>query len=622
MKPGKYKVEIADNAYWRRQIECQRGCPVGTDARGYVIAIAEGRYLDAYKFARGPNPFASICGRVCAAPCEVECRRGSIDEPISIRALKRFVTEQYGVEKVIPPEHSMKYSTARRDPNNPKAGTKVAVIGAGPAGLAAAHDLGLLGYQVTIFEASRVAGGMLYLGIPEFRLPRNLIQAEIDAILNSGVELRTNTPVGEDLTLDDLEQQGFKAIFISIGTQQGRQMDIPGEDEFEGVIDCIQFLRALNLGHAIQIGKKAIVIGAGDSAMDAARVAIRLTSDNAIVSDSARSALRLGVGEVDVLYRRSRVEMPANPIEVDEAENEGVQFHFLTAPLRVLGENGKVTGLECIRMRLGEPDDSGRRRPIRIDGSEYVVKGDLIIPAIGQAIDPAFLKAMPGVEVSSWGTIEIDPNTLATSRKGVFAGGDVAFGPKTIIHAIANGQTAARSIDEYLRGEELSLKESGSMQVIEAHKMVEGYLVDRRDLPTAPVEDRGMALEVENVFPEDAAVIEGARCLKCHINTIFNGDLCIMCNRCVDVCPLYCLKLVHLSDLEIDNRLEATINYRYGTTLQDLSESERFEFLRHGGSAMLKDEEKCIRCAFCEIICPTGAITMEQFSFTEEAHYE
>ncbi len=622
MKSDKYNVEIADNTYWRKLIPCQWECPVKTDARGYVIAIAEGRYLDAYKFARGPNPLASICGRVCAAPCEVGCRRGRIDEPISIRALKRFVTEQYGVEKVVPPQKILEYSTARRDPNNPKAGTKVAVIGAGPAGLAAAHDLALLGYNVTIFEASPVAGGMLFLGIPEFRLPRELLQAEIDAILNSGVELKLNTPIGEDLTLDDLEQQGFKAIFIAVGAQQGRRLDVPGEDDYEGVIDCIKFLKKANLGDEMKAGKKAIIIGGGDSAMDAARSAIRLISESAILSDSARSALRLGSGEVAVLYRRSLAEMPANIIEVEEAENEGVEFHFLTAPLRVLGDNGKATGLECAKMKLGEPDSSGRRRPVRIEGSEFVVEGDTIILAIGQAVDTSFSKASRGVDFTSWGTIAIDPDTMATSREGVFAGGDAAFGPKTIIDAIANGQTAAKSIDRYLRGEELLLEESGEMRVVQSHKMYEDcYVIDRQQVPTAHVRDRDMVREVEDVFPEDVAVREGKRCLKCQIDTIFHGELCIMCNRCVDVCPLHCLKLVHLSDLEIDSQLEAVINHRYGIELNNLSESERAKFLEQGGSAMLKDETSCIRCAFCEIICPTGAVTMEWFSYKEAFHF-
>jgi len=530
------------------------------------------------------------------------------------------VTEQYGVEQAESPQSTLEFSAARRDRENPKAGTKVAIIGAGPAGLSAAHDLVLLGYQVTVFEASPVAGGMLYLGIPEFRLPRDLIKAEIDAILKSGVELKTNTALGKDLTLDDLERDGFEAIFIAVGAHQGRKLDVPGENEYEGVIDCIKFLREVNLGREIRTGEKAIIIGGGDSAMDAARAAIRLTSESAILSDSARSALRLGSGEVSILYRRSRVEMPANIIEIEEAENEGVAFHFLTAPVKVLGENGKVTGLECVKMELGEPDSSGRRRPIRIDGSEFVVEGDTIILAIGQSVDVPFSEAIRGVEITSWGTITVEEETLATSRKGVFAGGDSAFGPRTIIEAVADGQTAARSIDRYLRGADAAVQMRAQMQVIPSHTMHEGcYAVHRQEVPTAPVQDRDMVREVERVISEENAVLEGMRCLKCHINTIFNGERCILCNGCVDVCPLYCLKLVRLSELNIDSRIESAINHRYGVTLSDFSESERAELLHDLGSAILKDEERCTRCGLCAKRCPTGAVTMEWFSFTQEA---
>jgi len=400
---------------------CRVACPAGVNIKAYLGAITQGNFEKALEIVKETNPLPGICGRVCTHPCESECRRGEFDDPIAICALKRFIADyelKHGSKKIKPCERTKK--------------EKVAIVGSGPAGLTSANDLVRMGYGVTIFEELPIAGGMLITGIPPYRLPRDIIQTEIDNIIKLGVGLKTNTKIAN---IDDLFKQGYKAVFLAIGAHEGLKLKIPGEDEHEGIVDCIKFLRKVNRGERDKPGEKIIVIGGGNSAID-----------------SARSALRLGCSEVYILYRRSRKEMPATESEINEAEAEGVKINYLAAPVRIIGKDGKVTGMECTKMKLGEPDQSGRRRPIPIHGSEFVVEADIILSAISQKPDISCFKDC-GVKITKWDTFEVDEKTLATSKPGVFAGGDAVTGPNTVIDAIAAGHRAANAIDRYIRGE-------------------------------------------------------------------------------------------------------------------------------------------------------------------------
>ncbi|MBX2990696.1 MAG: FAD-dependent oxidoreductase [Bacteroidetes bacterium] len=618
-----FRVEIPDIEYWQRQIKCQWGCPVRTDSRGYVIAIAEGRYFDAYKIARAPNPFASICGRVCGAPCEVECRRGSIDESITIRALKRFVTEQHGVEAGDPAK-TIEFSNARRDDSNPKAGTKIAVIGGGVAGLTAAHDLSLLGYNVTVFEAGPVAGGMLMTGVPTYRLPRELVQMEIQAILSLGVELKTNTRVGKEVTIPQLRSQGFEAILIAAGLQRGRNLPIKGV-ELEGVVHGIDFLKQVNMGEEVKLGERVVVIGGGNVAFDVARSAVRVggkfrteAQDFYEAADSSRMALRSGAKEVHLVCLESRDEMPADEIEIHEGVEEGVSLHPSRGPLEIIGVNGKATGLATRKVK-SVFDENGRFSPTFYDEPGEIIPADTIMLSIGQTIDDAFVKDVPDLALER-GIIKIDPTTKRTNVPDIFACGDVAEGAKLFINAVASGQRAAISIDEYLRKKEVEEKRFGYFELpVLQHRMHEGYLqLDRINPPALDPTTRATTQElVELNFEEGVAQEQGARCLKCHINTIFNGDVCILCNGCVDVCPTYCLALVPLTQIELVPQLEDALVQRYGVNVRNMLEKEGHAAVKQLGSAMLKDEELCIRCGYCAKRCPTGAVTMEHFAYQQ-----
>jgi len=406
---------------------CTETCPVHIDIRKYIGLIADGKFLDALGVVREKNPLPAICGRVCHRPCESACNRGKYDQPVAIDALKRFVAD---FELKLRKEG--KSFLPEVPPKTKEA--KVAIIGAGPAGLTVGHDLALMGYNCTIFEKTGVPGGMLWLGIPEYRLPRDIIQAEVDYIKHLGVELLLNTPVDRNFTIDDLFKKGYKAVFIGIGAHKGLKLKVPCENEYEGILDCVDFLRRVNLGDLSKPGKQVIVIGGGNSAID-----------------SARTALRLGTDEVYILYRRSRKEMPANFWEIDAAEEEGIKIHYLAAPVKITGSNGKVTGMVCTKMKLGKLDASGRRRPIPVEGSEFEIEADCIIPAISQQPDISFLHEGHGLEISRWNSFVIN-REKATNKPGIFAGGDCDTGPATVIEAIAAGHIAARSIDKYLSG--------------------------------------------------------------------------------------------------------------------------------------------------------------------------
>lgn len=396
---------------------CQEACPIHQDTRGYVSLIAKGKFKEALELIREVNPLPAVCGFICHHLCEEACLREEVDQPVPMRRLKRFVAE-YGREQGRPRRRSGKKKKGR-----------ILVVGSGPAGLAAANDLSLLGYEVTLVEALPVLGGMLAVGIPQFRLPRDILKLEIDGIRGLGVEMRTNHRFRFERNGASLRRLGFHAAFLSVGAHRSLKLDIPGE-RLEGVLSGVDYLREINLGKTVPVGKKVAVIGGGNVALDC-----------------ARSAIRLGAQAVEVYYRRSKNEMPAIPEEVEEAIHEGIKIHPLVAPVRILGKGTRATGIEFSKMALGEPDRTGRPRPVPIEGSEFSVKANTMIAAIGQKVDPRGLK---GLDTYPNGTIQVALETGATSVKGVFAGGDAVTGPGWAIDAIAAGKRGARAIDQYL----------------------------------------------------------------------------------------------------------------------------------------------------------------------------
>jgi formate dehydrogenase (NADP+) beta subunit len=626
----RYPVRIPDMEFWKGLVPCQTACPIHTDAGRYVQLIAEGRYGEAYLTARSPNPFASVCGRVCAAPCEDSCRRGKIDAPVSIRALKRFVAEQYGVESTSPdfqsvllegdsepgnkwPGHLPLLKGARNGVAN---GKTVAVIGSGPAGLSCAHDLALMGYQVTVFEATGVAGGMLRHGIPEYRLPRSLIDKEIAKITFLGANILYNTSLNENFGLTRLREQGYEAAFISVGTQKGRDLAIDGST-LDGVVKAIDFLLNVNRGYRVNLGRRVLVIGGGFVAFDAARSALRGGSDpentdiHAAV-DAARTAMRGGAEEVHVASLESFAEMPVlrsaqGVEEFEEAKHEGIVFHPQRGPRRFLGENGRVKAVEFIGVQRTY-DDHGRFDPVYDETTREMLDVDSVILAVGQQTDLSFLRPSDGMKLKGGNLIDVNPVSLATSVPWVFAGGDVAFGPRNIIEAVANGKNAALSIDDLLRGGQRATEYRLVIDSIPTRRFTrpeDFEQLPREAPPTIDLDRRTGISEVESGYSEEQAIRQAERCLACHIQTIYDPDRCVMCNRCVDICPEHCLKLVPLGELALDDGEK-----------QRLLDHYRIDTLQPA-SAMLKDDETCIRCGLCAVRCPTDAMTMEVFYYEQ-----
>ncbi len=609
-------------------------CPVHTQAGRYVTLIAQGRYEEAYRYARMPNPMASICGRVCGHPCESACRRKELDAPISIRALKRFVTERFG------PESRSPIAVFPDKPGQTHA-ERVAVIGSGPAGLSAAHDLALLGYPVTIFDAAPVPGGMLQLGIPEYRLPRDVVQAQVREILDLGPELHLNSRLGRDFSLADLRHQGFKAILLALGLGRSRDLTIPGND-LDGVVKGVDFLLNVNLGYRFAIGKKVVVIGGGNVAIDVARSALRRQQQQTIetisssflpdkltdseleiamkeLMDVTRTALRMGALEVHLVCLEKREEMPAFEEEIEEALREGLKIHASLGPKSFVGRDGKVVGLETVRC-TSIFDERHRFNPTFEPGTESVIPCDSAVLAIGQAADLSFLTPEDGVETTRQGLVLIDPETLMSTAPGIFAAGDIAYGPRLIISATADGKKAAEQIDRYLQGSRWKPKPKYvQITVLDHHEMAAGYdEYSRLAVPTVPLERRTGITEVESGYTEEQARREASRCLRCWINTIFEGNEaegteCILCGGCVDVCPENCLRLVPLTQLAVSEetrtRLADEVQLHQGT-LQHL---DILDLASGEGSIMVKDETICIRCGLCAERCPVKTITMEAY---------
>lgn len=478
---------------------CQHTCPVGINIPRYVAQIASGEYLEAINTIRERNPFPAICGRICHHPCEGRCRRGELDDAVAIRALKRFAADWYfdHVDELPQPE-----------PFSQTHSQKVAVVGAGPTGLSCAYFLAQMGYPVTVFEALPVGGGMLSVAVPSFRLPREVIDREIDYIAKRGVEIRYNTPVNVNFTIEDIRASGFAAVFIAAGAQKSQNIGIPGElEDTEGFYYGLRFLRDVKIGKPVKVGRKVAVIGGGNVALD-----------------SSRTALRLGADEVSIFYRRSREEMPVTEVEYDEAVAEGVQINFLVSPTRIVSNDWKVTGLQCVRMKLGETDASGRRRPIPVPGSEFFAPADTVIAAVGQAPDLSFLPPGSALERTRWERLAVDENRLATNVPGVFAGGDFVSGPGMIIEAIAAGRRGAISIDKYLRGDSSRVEIYDlKPRVVEEEAVKEEEEESwepqcRPETPRLPVQERKTSFkEIELKFPEEKARQEAKRCLRCDL---------------------------------------------------------------------------------------------------------
>ena len=485
---------------------CRATCPIHVNAQGYIALISMGKFEEALALIRQKNPFPGITGRICTHPCESVCRRkdagttrNQVERAVAIDDLKRFVSDFEKEDKTdltVPEEN----------------GKKVAIVGAGPAGLLAAYDLRKMGYGITIFEALPVAGGMLAVGIPEYRLPRTVLNKEIDYLLRMGIELRLNIPIGPNTTLQNLKAQGYDAIFIATGAHKSKKLGLKGE-EAQGILHAVDFLRKVALGASVKIGEKVVVVGGGNAAIDA-----------------ARTAFRLGAKEVTIVYRRTRTEMPAQEEEIEEAEREGINIEYLAAPTRILIEKGEIKGMECCRMELGDLDESGRPRPVPIPGSEFIIEADTIIPAVSQSPDLSFLNKRNGIKTTPWGGIEADPLTLETSVKGIFAGGDVVTGPQTYIDAMGAGRKAAISIDRYLRGEDLRAgREEEGPQKDYVQIDIDGVEYRERALTTAiPLGERRNFDEVNLGLREANVIREAERCLQC-------GG-CSECLECIKAC--------------------------------------------------------------------------------------
>jgi len=583
---NRFHVVVPDHRWFKENIGCENACPVNTRAPQYISAIRQENYDRAFEINRGDNLFPAILGRICVHPCEEKCRRGLlIDLPISICSLKRASADFK--------THSPQKETAVKKSNK-----KVAVIGAGPSGLSAANDLARLGYPVAIYETFSIPGGMLNVGIPPYRLPRNVVQEALEEVNQLGVEIITETPVGKELNLESLRKK-YDAVYIAAGAHKAEKLGIPGED-LQGVIHGVTFMQRVNLERGLKIDSRIAVVGGGNTAMDA-----------------ARSSLRLGAKEVSILYRRTREEMPVDTRELEQVEEEGIKVHYLTQPIQVLSQDGiRVSGVRCIRNRLGEPEKDGRRRPIPIEGSEFDVDIDLLIPAVSQSPDLSFLPEEIGLEISKWDRLSVNSETFETNVKGIFAGGDFVTGPRDVIRVIADGRKAAFSIHSYLTGETFE-KSSGYFTSVPDIKIdLDLEKISRQKMNTTPInERRSLEIEVELGFSKEAAVEEASRCLQCHIFTIFDRKKCILCGGCVDICPKFCFRMARLDEIEGDEKFSTLVKSLYGISLEEAEE-------RNLSTVIFKEESRCIQCGLCAKRCPTGTITMEEYHRQSELYRE
>jgi len=630
---GRLRVELPPEDYPKGFISCQVACPVHTDARGYVRAIAAGRFEEAYLIARGPNPFASICGRICGAPCQAACRRGllpradadgrfvSFDRPVSIRALKRFACESSGFEgrpaaevaqellSLVPTvaadaEEMAALLLASLDGRFERESGRrpVAVIGAGPAGLSAAHDLALMGFRPVVFEREPVPAGMLSLGVPAYRLPRQIIRWEVDVIRALGVEVRCGVTVGRDVSLSQLRRE-YEAVVAAPGAKNSRSLGIPGE-RGPGVYGGVDLLRAVALGEPLRVGREVVVIGGGNVAYDVARTVLRQ-----VAWDAARTAARLpGTGRVCLVSLESLEEMPADTVEILEGDEEGIERMNGWGPVEIERDAAGAVRAAIFRRCLKVYDGQRRFDPVFDDASRIRIPCDTVLLAVGQTPDPTFLsEGGEDIEQARPGWPRVDPVTLATTAPGVFVAGDLAHGTRLLIDAVASGKAAARSVYRYLTGRSIAFDAVVAHLPLERYSREKGYETLRAvPCPTVPPDMRlgRPDTPVEIRYSVEEARTEASRCLDCAVAPVFDSSRCVLCGGCADVCPTRCLKLAALSDLEPEGWTEEAV-HRLCSQGADASALV----------AILKDEDRCIRCGLCAMRCPTEAITMERVGF-------
>ena len=533
---------------------CQITCPAGIDIPTYVTLIGMGRDAEAIDVIRQDNPFPWVCGLVCTRPCEFMCVRGRIDEPVSIKFLKAFAAERAMSERLY------------RNPDKAAdKGRKVCIIGAGPGGMSAAYYLALKGYGVTVIESLPVAGGMMMIGIPRYRLPREVIDREVATLEDLGVEFRFNTEFGKDVNLDDLKAEGMKAFFFAIGAHKSFQLNIPGEKNYVQVLQAIDVLKRVALGERKIPGKKVVVIGGGNVAIDA-----------------ARTCLRLGCDEVTLAYRRTRDEMPADIEEVEQAEEEGIHISFLTIPAEIIGENSRVTALRCIRAEMIAQEDSNRKYPVPVEGSDYLIETDVVISAIGQQVDQECLSTLPALKWTRRNTLDAGKVSMETAIPGIFAAGDAVTGPATVIEAIGGGKRAADAIDRYLSGIPQPLMppvpvRRGRIDWLEVPAVTK-MVLKRPHMPVLAIDRRRTTFQqVELGYSENMVREEARRCLRC--------DICLRCGRCVEICRdkmgIEALKMGYI------------------------------DFDHPGPTDFRLTEERCILCGACAANCPTQAMRIE-----------
>ncbi len=624
--------KVGDLAPYRiRRIEnsqCKVACPVDQNVKAYIGLIATGKFEKALEVIKENNPFPAICGRICMHPCEAECARGEFDKSIAIHSLKRFVADY---ELKLRKEKKGKFipsgARIKRKSISPNA-MKVAIIGSGPAGLTAAADLARSGFRVTVFEALPVLGGMLRVGIPDYRLPKKIINAEIELLLESGIEVKTNTKIGKDIEISDLPKMGFKAVFIATGAHKSLKLGILGEDDYKGVLDNLQFLRDVNLGSKKKPGKSVIVIGGGYSAFD-----------------TARTAIRLGCDEVHIIYSRTVNEIPIAEQEIYEAKREGITIHYLTIPVKVLGQKGHVNGLECVDVKLDEPDIAGRRQPIPIVDSNFVIPTDVIIPAIGQEPDLSWLPEDYKFEISRWNCFTVNPDSLATNIPGFFAGGDAVSGPKSVIEAISTGHRAAKSIHKFLKGKDIELF-NNDIEIKESELIIKDFVPSEKErvqmVTLSPEKRRNNFKEVEVLPTEEQVREEAKRCLMC--------GPCSECKVCIKECSK---KLVAISTdktigkeelvripwkpelfpsteksweavIDIPEKTTARLDLSLRLITQPSPDSLETQFLERDIPVVVEPitsfvtEELCRGCGLCNEACEYSAITIEEKnSFTK-----
>jgi NADPH-dependent glutamate synthase beta subunit-like oxidoreductase len=515
---------------------CKAQCPAHIDIQGYVNLAAKGKFQQALQLIKQANPFPSICGRVCHHPCESNCSRGEIDESVGIHGIERFIAD-------LDLNASKRYMPEIKDNKE----DKVAIVGSGPAGLSCAYYLAIEGYDVTVFEKGSELGGMLTTGIPSYRLPSHVVEAEIQHIRDMGVSMKTGVEIGTDMTVAQLREDGFKAFFIAVGTQECIQLSIDGED-LDGVYPALDYLRKVNLGQQVSLGNDVAVIGGGNAAMDAVRSARRLGAENAFI-----------------IYRRGFEEMPANAEEIEECQQEGISINTLTQPLRFIGENERLKAIACIKMQLGQPDDSGRRRPEAVAGSEFTITVDNAVIALGQEADWSCLTSECACTLSDWGTMNVDALTLQSDDADIFAGGDAVRGPQSIIEAIADGKQAAISIDRYIQGRNLKLGREIELRTITNPQKEVYNKIAAVHMPCLDSRQRVKNFdEVQQGLTEEMVIEEAKRCINCGSCCVqacpygvmqFNHEIikAVKCDLCVEkrangevpactaVCPTHCI---------------------------------------------------------------------------------